>query len=686
MASTQKIYSLIDSIQKDEFFLPEFQRGYRWTSEQVKKYFLSLYRGYPTGAFLIWKAEAPSKLKGATTSGEQTFTRLILDGQQRLTTLYTVLKGSPPNWIEGNPPRTDLYFNLEKEEFQYFTKMLMSGKQEWISVVELLQKGVGSYIGQASAEVSPYLLSHFEKLTRLDEIKKYEYYLQEIDLKDPIQVVEIFNLVNSAGTPLSDADLSLALITGRWEDCKDKMRSAIEKYSQHGFHFSMEFFTRCIAVIATSRGVFNDVQKLGEDDYIDAWKKTERSLDYLVNVLPQHAYIDETSFLSTQYVFFPLIYFLSHNNFKFPDAATRDKFFYWVYNALIWGRYSGSSESALDRDIRTLKETNSVDELIKSLAATRGGNLEVSAADLEFQGVRSRFYQIFYILIRQNGAADWADSTLPLYKKAVGSLYSIERHHIFPKSKLYTIFSSKASYDKSLVNELANIALLTSATNHAIFNNDPAIYLPKIEPALLKQQFVPTEPNLWQLEKETYVAFLKERRRVLAEKMNQFLNSLYQGRPAVTNDQNAARCLLQVRETEIALRKLILAVAEENDEDINLKAYIPGHIANKIEGRINKYLKDHPSDSKEDCATLQRQLQFFDVSEYCELISSKENWPYFEPYFGHKGSLQNRFSQLQNLRNALAHNRELTDVIIKDGEAAILWFSAVLNKYQPVAA
>ena len=291
MASTQKIYSLIDSIQKDEFFLPEFQRGYRWTSEQVKKYFLSLYRGYPTGAFLIWKAEAPSKLKGATGSSDQTFTRLILDGQQRLTTLYTVLKGSPPNWIEGTPPRTDLYFNLETEEFQYFTKMLMSGKQEWISVVDLLQKGVGPYIGQASTEASPYLLSHFEKLTRLDEIKKYEYYLQEIDLKDPIQVVEIFNLVNSAGTPLSNADLSLALITGRWEDCKDKMRAATEKYNQRGFHFSMEFFTRCIAVIATNRGVFNDVQKLGEEDYIDAWQKTEKSLDYLVNVLPQHAYI-----------------------------------------------------------------------------------------------------------------------------------------------------------------------------------------------------------------------------------------------------------------------------------------------------------------------------------------------------------------------------------------------------------
>lgn len=680
MASTQKIHTLIDAIEKNEFFLPEFQRGYRWTSGQVKKYFQSLYRGYPSGAFLIWKAEAPSKLKGSMPSSEQVFTRLILDGQQRLTTLYTVLKGVPPNWIEGKPPRTDLYFNLETEEFQYFAKTLMSGKREWISVVDLLQKGAGDYVEQAPEDQGGYLLKHLKKLNRLDGIKDYEYYLQEIDLKDPIQVVEIFNLVNSAGTPLSDADLALALITGRWEDCKDKMRFAIERYSQRGFHFSMEFFTRCIAVIATGRGTFKDVHRLTKQDYIDAWVKTERSLDYLINILPTHAYIDETSFLSTQYIFFPLVYFLAHNNFKFPDAKTRDKYLYWLYNALMWGRYSTSSESKLDQDIRALRDTNSVDDLIKHIATARGGNLEISAADLEFQGVRSRFYQIFYILIRQNGAADWADPSLPLYNNAAGNHYAIERHHIFPKSKLYTLFSSKSSYDKSLVNELANIALLTSATNHAIFNNDPAIYLANIDSSLLKQQFVPTQTELWALTKDAYNDFLQEHRGRIAKEINAFLGNLYQGRPTVSPSQEADRCRRQVEETEGALRRLILSVAKENEEDINPKAYIPGHISSKLQHRINKYLKDHPADSTENCSILERQLQFFDISEYCDLLISKENWPYFEPYFGHQGSLQNRFSQLQNLRNTLAHNRDLTDVVVKDGEAAMLWFSSVLGK------
>lgn len=684
MATTQTIQSLIDSIEKNQYFLPEFQRGFRWNSDQVKKYFQSLYKGYPTGAFLVWKAEIQAKIKGSPLPEDQKFTRLILDGQQRLTTLYTLLRGFPPNWLEGRPPRTDLYFNLETEEFQYYTQTLMSGKQEWVHVGQLFQQGAGNYITAVAAEApnqTSYLVSRLAQLNQLDNIKSYQYYIQEVEQQDPIQVVEIFNLVNSAGTPLSDADLALALITGRWDSCKDCMREATETYGKVGFHFDMDFFTRCISIIGTSRGVFDDVQRLGKEDYIDAWNKTEKSLNYLINVLPKHAYIDENSFLSTQYVFFPLIYFLAHNGFKFPDAQTRDKFLYWLYNALMWGRYSGSSESVLDRDIRTLKETNSVDELIRTLAQFRGGNLEVTEQDLELQGVRSRFFQIFYMLIRRNGAADWADSSLPLYNQALGKTYSIERHHIFPKSKLYKHFSSGAYFDRSVVNELANIALLTSATNHSIFNNDPVVYLPDVDNDQLKRQFVPLEPELWQMNRESYQAFVQERRRLIAQGINAFLNDLYQGKSQIHVSKDVDQWRQKVEEIEIALRQLIADIAAEHEEDVDIQSYIPGHLLPKIKARIEAYLKNHPSEEQDAYKSLPQILKFFDMSEYCELFVSKSNWLYFEPYFGNKAALQNRFTQLQNLRNTLAHNRDLTDVIIKDGEAAILWFSSTLRKY-----
>ncbi|NJM98586.1 MAG: hypothetical protein HC800_16780, partial [Phormidesmis sp. RL_2_1] len=117
-------------------------------------------------------------------------------------------------------------------------------------------------------------------------------------------------------------------------------------------------------------------------------------------------------------------------------------------------------------------------------------------------------------------AADWTDASLPLYNQAIGHAYAIERHHILPKKSLYKLFKAKSSYDKSLVNELANIALLTSQSDHTIFSYEPSVYLPNIESKFLKQQFVPLETALWQMEKESFIAFLRERRRLLAESIN----------------------------------------------------------------------------------------------------------------------------------------------------------------------
>jgi len=689
MAITETIESLIKDIERGQYFLPEFQRGFRWTPEQVKQYLQSLYREYPTGSFLVWKAKLPSKVKGVADGEKRRDTRLLLDGQQRLTSLYTLLRGSPPHWIEGKAPRIDLYFNVSTEEFQYFAPQKMEGNPEWVSVSNILQHGaIDSFFEikkrytESSKDVENEKL-YLDRLNNLEKIKKYEYYIQIVDYQDPRQVIEIFNLVNSAGTPLSNADLSLALITGRWEECKDEMRRAIAKYQGVGFEFDMDFFTRAIAVICTSRGVFDEIPKQHQSDFIEAWQKIEKSLDYLVHILPQHAYIDETSFLSTRYIFFPLIYYIAHNNFKFPDSQTRDKFIYWAYNALMWGRYSGSSESVLDFDIRTLKETNSVDELIKNIALSRGGNLMVSEDDLELQGVRSRLYQIFYILIRHNDAADWADSSLPLYNRVLGKKYAIERHHIFPKSKLYKFFNSKASYDKKVVNELANIALITSATNHQILNNDPEIYLQDIEQEQLRRQFVPLDQNLWKMNREAYLLFVKERRRLLADGINQFLNGLYTNNNQIHVSRDVEQWRRKIEEIEKSLRGLIIDIAIENEDDIDPAKYIPSHFASKLESKIKRHLRDNPSDSYADYNSLAKKIDFFDLSEYCDLMLTKDNWPYFEPYFGqgNKSALQQRFSQLQAMRNAIAHNRELADVVIKEGEAAILWLSEALRKY-----
>src|SRR3990170_2674360 len=100
MGTQLTITQLIQDIEKNRLILPEFQRGYVWTSTQVRKYLASLYRGYPTGSFLIWKTPNPGLVRGASSDTDGGAFQLILDGQQRLTSLYTLLKGEPPPFYD----------------------------------------------------------------------------------------------------------------------------------------------------------------------------------------------------------------------------------------------------------------------------------------------------------------------------------------------------------------------------------------------------------------------------------------------------------------------------------------------------------------------------------------------------------------------------------------------------------
>ena len=95
------IAELIKEIKLGGLLLPEFQRGYVWKNEQVKSYVDSLYRGYPTGHFLIWKTYSPQSARGQEALSEGPFSRLILDGQQRLTSIYALFEGKAPAFYEG---------------------------------------------------------------------------------------------------------------------------------------------------------------------------------------------------------------------------------------------------------------------------------------------------------------------------------------------------------------------------------------------------------------------------------------------------------------------------------------------------------------------------------------------------------------------------------------------------------
>ncbi len=682
MAIDKKIQDILSSIDNDEYTIPEFQRGYVWNSRQVKEFFRSLYLGYPSGSFLIWKTKDPSKIRGEQKETNSIFHHLILDGQQRLTTIYTIFKGKTPDWYEGVALRTDLYFDLNTEEFEYYMQRKMSNKPEWINVSEFLSQGGVNYfisnLGSLNEEDRNYYLQKIETLNKLSAIRDYGYYIKEITITELEKVVEIFNLVNKTGTTLNESDLALAIITSNWPEIKARFRESIDEYRKYNYDLSFRFFTRCLNILTTGRGKYtSEISNVTKDEFEEAWKKLNKILPHLINILRENAYIDSSEDYSSVYVLYVLVYYLSRKELKFESTEEADKAIYWMFMALLWGRFSGSSESYLEKDMNILKETDSLDDLIKEMYLYRGTNLYLRPEDLAMQGVRSRIYNIFYASVRAQGAKDWTNPALSLYSKSVGYNNRLQRHHIFPKAFLYQKYNGSNSIHKALINEIANIAFITQESNMEILASDPNEYLPKIDPVQLRKQFVPTDEKLHSL--ETYEQFLEARRELLCKGINNFLDRYYSDGKQSGVPEDLEHYNDKIEQIELSLRDFI---SQKLNDAAELDAYhelVPQHLKDKAEGKIKSWITKNPGEDKAQFLMLRRKLDFFDLQEYFDLISSKLNWMLFEETFGSKGNLQTRFTQLGELRNGIRHSRGATEVAIKDGEAAISWFNSILR-------
>jgi uncharacterized protein with ParB-like and HNH nuclease domain len=213
------IRELMDGIRNLDLVLPEFQREYVWEREQAKQLMVSLYRGYPTGSFLFWKTANPPEIKNSAIPLDKIgTTQVILDGQQRLTTLYLLTRGKIPPYYRDADIKTDprnLYFDMESGEFQYYQVTRMRNNPTWVAVSECFS---GSKINpfdvakqKLANEQDPFELAqrYNENLTRLRNILEREYPIQLVPSSAHIdEAIDVFDRVNSLGTKLTDAELA----------------------------------------------------------------------------------------------------------------------------------------------------------------------------------------------------------------------------------------------------------------------------------------------------------------------------------------------------------------------------------------------------------------------------------------------------------------------------------------------
>lgn len=562
-----KVSELVDMIKNGELRLPEMQRRYVWRATRVRDLFDSLYRGYPSGSILVWETdkEQPNR-ELAVDQNESPFTghKLLLDGQQRLTSLTSVINGEPVK-VRNRKRPIDILFNLDHPENLFeFTEVdsdmdsqlpeseemeeedngeddftlqdllkqktfVVAGKvfaqqKNWISVTEVFKANSDLDTLKAAGVASfddPRFEKYSTRLKKLRSIKEYQYSMHVLPKTLSYEeVAEIFVRVNSLGVKLRGSDLALAQITARWPNSLKLLEEYQEECEEHWMTLDLGLLVRAMVVFATHQARFDKVATTHIDEFKKGWQKAKVGLDFAINFLRTNADIEDESLLSSPLFFIVLAYFIDSRKGKLTEEEGKN-LLYWLYVANMKGRYSrGSTESLLDADLNVIKKGGGPKELIEILLQ-QFGRLDVDIQDLVGRGAGSPLFSMVYLALKAKGAKDWY-SGLGISLNSQGRYHYIQYHHIFPKSLL------KKDYEKGEINEIANMAFISGKTNRHISNKEPKDYFQDIiknrgEEAI-KAQCVPI--NLDLLELKNYREFLVKRREFLKDAVNNHLKNI----------------------------------------------------------------------------------------------------------------------------------------------------------------
>ena len=556
------VEELVGMIERGELRLPEMQRRYVWRSTRVRDLLDSLYRGYPSGAILLWETDEAVPLQELAIpqqSNPYQSTRLLLDGQQRLTSLSAVIRGEPVS-VRGRQRPIEILFNLDHPEelavvtevnedqeddedliedeadssedelqrrFNKMTFVVATRKLEqlpqWVKVADVFKTDEDApFLERAGIEKvnDPRFKKYSQRLAKLRGIRRYAYRMDVLERRLSYdEVTEIFVRVNSLGAKLRSSDLALAQITAKWRNSLKIFQVFQQECTKAGFDLDLGLYLKNLIAFATGQSRFLTVGSLSLEALQQAWKESCEGMRFALNFLKSNAGIDSPALLSSPFLMVTLGYFGHKRDYQLtPEESERLRF--WVLVANAKGRYSrGSSETILDQDLTILKQGAGAPELIKRLRQ-QVERLDIAPEELEGRNQRSALFKTMFLAFRAAGAKDWR-SNPSIALDHSGAQHRLQFHHIFPKAVL------KSSYSSREADDIANLAFIGGKTNRAISDKPPVGYFPAlIEKAglpVFEAQYIPTDMKL--LDVPSYKTFLGERRQIVARRINKFLGT-----------------------------------------------------------------------------------------------------------------------------------------------------------------
>ena len=512
-----RINALVDRIDRGEIKLPEIQRAYVWKPAQVAHLIDSLYRGYPSGSMLLWRApdvvgERPAAIDGPNQApvGQAQY---LLDGQQRLTSLHRVYK---------RHPAAEVVFNVESQRFQVQSAATRRDAR-WVVVADVLNATKLSQLRKTIVEAHADLDEDDvdDRLQRLRALGEYEYYLEILTDLPYRQVAEIFVRVNSKGRALKTVDLTLAILSAEWPGVVGKIDDQVELWANRGWSkIDATFLVRALAATATDGAVLSQLPTTPIDRLEAGWEQVKYGLEHLIKILAENAGIQTSTLIPSMNALVPLVALLGRR--RGQELKEADALLYWLFGVFVTARYSAAADTKIAQDALAIRSGDPVRELYKN-AGLLGVPLSISAEQLVGKGAGSPFFLLSYLAAKRRHAKDWWHD-VEISEDGAGSAFPIEYHHVHPQKTL------RDRYSKGEINDLANLVFISATANKKISDRSPESYFPELgsdgggRPDELSPHLVPADPALRRA--EAYRDFLVARRQLLAAAMTELVSSL----------------------------------------------------------------------------------------------------------------------------------------------------------------
>lgn len=570
---------LLHYIDIGDIGLPDIQRPFVWSNAKVRDLFDSMYRGFPVGYLLFWEnAQANStKQIGIGAKQHTVSTRLIVDGQQRLTSLYAVFRGRMILDEDYRERRIEIAFHPRDGRFEVadaairrdpewipnISELWASGKSSFHLVKSFLQSlgGKTPLTGEEEEQIS-------HNLDRLFDLQKYPFTALEIaPTVDEEQVANIFVRINSEGVKLNQADFILTLLSVFWDEGRHALERFCRASRQPGApgagpspfnHFlkpDPDQLLRVSVALGFGRGRLKSVYQVLRGKNVDTGEfSTERrdaqfkvlqgAQAEVLNLTYWHQFLSALvgagfrsgEMISSQnaLLYAYAFYLIGRIRFKVAEHLLQKAIGRWFFFTSLTGRYTGSPETVMDGDLNRLKDMKDADGFVRTLdeaiaaeitndfwAITLPSNLDSSSARNPelFAYVAAQNRLGAPVLFSHKKVGEMIDPALQTKKKA------LERHHLFPRKWL----EKQGVNDLKVINQMANYALLEWPDNLSISGAPPHRYVPEIRKRFSEDEWQMMQelhalPDGW--EHTEYSVFLDERRKRMAAIIRRGFESL----------------------------------------------------------------------------------------------------------------------------------------------------------------